>query len=176
MNHEDHLYLLRDGVPSPGGTWADLGSGGGAFTLALADLLGAGGEIYSVDLDRRTLAEQERAMTSRFHSTLVHYIAADFSKPLELPPLAGIIMANSLHYQRDKGPVLQLLRGYLQPGGRLIMVEYNSDKGNPWVPYPLSYASWEALARRNGYADTRLLARLPSRFLGEIYSAVSLAA
>ena len=175
MNHEDHLYLLRGGVPGPGGTWADLGSGSGAFTLALADLLGAGGVIYSVDLDRRALAEQERVMTSRFPSTTLHYVDADFSIPLELPPLAGIVMANSLHYQRDKGPVLQLLRSYLQPDGRLILVEYNADKGNPWVPYPLSYASWEALARRNGYTSTRLLATVPSRFLGEIYSAVSFA-
>jgi hypothetical protein len=36
---------LRDGVPEPGGVWADLGSGEGAFTLALADLLGPGGRI-----------------------------------------------------------------------------------------------------------------------------------
>ena len=40
MTHEDHVSLLRGGVPGPGGVWADLGSGAGAFTLALADLIG----------------------------------------------------------------------------------------------------------------------------------------
>ena len=35
MNHRDHVNLLRRGVPEPGGVWADLGSGAGAFTLAL---------------------------------------------------------------------------------------------------------------------------------------------
>ena len=40
MIHSDHVRLLRDGVPQAGGVWADIGSGGGAFTLALADLLG----------------------------------------------------------------------------------------------------------------------------------------
>jgi precorrin-6B methylase 2 len=40
-----------------GGTWADLGSGGGAFTLALADLIGPQGVIYSMDRDRYALQE-----------------------------------------------------------------------------------------------------------------------
>ena len=65
MNHNDHVYLLRKGIAGPGGVWADLGSGSGAFTLALADLIGPTGHIYSVDKDRSALREQERAMRSR---------------------------------------------------------------------------------------------------------------
>jgi len=83
-------------------------------------------------------------------------------------------MANSLHYIRHKDPVLQLIKSYIRPGGRLILAEYNADHGNPWVPYPLSYPTWEATAHRNGFASTQLLTTVPSRFLGEIYSAVSL--
>lgn len=173
MQHQDHVALLRDGIAGPGGIWADLGSGTGAFTLALADLIGPTGEIYSVDKDRGSLKEQERAMRARFPAVTVHYLAADFSRKLELPPLDGVVMANSLHYQRDKDAVLQLVRGYLRPGGRLLLVEYNADRGNPWVPYPLSYSTWEAVARRNGFAETKLLARVPSRFLNEMYSALS---
>jgi len=81
-------------------------------------------------------------------------------------------MANSLHFVRKKGPVLQLLRSSLRRSGRLILVEYNVDRGNPWVPYPFSYATWETLARQNGFTNTQLLEKRPSRFLGEIYSAV----
>ncbi len=113
-------------------------------------------------------------MRARFPETTVHYIAADFTRRLDLPPLDGVVMANSLHFQREKGPVLQLVRGYLRPGGRLILVEYNVDQGNWWVPYPLSYRTWEALARQNGFTDTRLLATVPSRYLGEMYSALSM--
>ena len=173
MQHADHVALLRGGIAGTGGVWADLGSGTGAFTLALADLIGPTGEIYSVDKDRGSLKEQERAMRARFPAVMVHYLAADFSRKLELPSLDGVVMANSLHYQRDKDAVLQLVRGYLRPGGQLLLVEYNADRGNPWVPYPLSYSTWEMVARRNGFADTRLLARVPSRFLNEMYSALS---
>lgn len=69
--------------------------------------------------------------------------------------------------------MLRLVRAMLKPGGRLALVEYNADKGNMWVPYPLSYPTWEALAQANGFIQTRLLATQPSRFLREIYSAVS---
>jgi len=173
MNHKDHVYLLQKGVPEQGGTWADLGSGAGAFTLALADLLGPAGQIYSVDKDKGALREQERAMRANFPAIAVHYINADFTSRLDLPLLDGIVMANSLHYVRQKDSVLQLVRSYLRPGGRLILVEYNSDRGNMWVPYPLSNKTWEVLAGRNGFTGTRLLATVPSRFFGEIYSAVS---
>ena len=174
MNHNDHVYLLRKGIPGEGGVWADFGSGTGAFTLARADWIGPTGQIYSVDKDRRSLREQERAMRGRFSATTVHYLTADFTQRLDLPPFDGIVMANSLHYVRKKDPVLQLIRGYLKPGGRLLIVEYNVDRGNLWVPYPFSYSTWEVLARQNGFSNTQLLATVPSRFFGEIYSAVSM--
>jgi ubiquinone/menaquinone biosynthesis C-methylase UbiE len=173
MNHNDHKDLIQRGIPGPGGIWADLGSGTGAFTLALADLVGPAGYIYSVDRDRNALREQERAMRTSFPAVHAEYIVADFTQRLDLPPLDGVVMANSLHFVRRKDAILQLVSSYLRPHGRLILVEYNTDRGNPWVPYPLSYPTWETLASQNGFVSTQLLQRRPSRFLEEMYSAVS---
>ncbi len=172
MNHNDHVRLLRKGVLEPGGVWADLGSGTGAFTLALADLIGQKGSIYSVDKDGGALRQQAQAMRS--FSSHVTYLTADFTRRLDLPLLDGVVMANSLHYVRKKDEELQLVYSYLRPGGRLILVEYNVDRGNMWVPYPLSYGTWEALARQNGFIETKLLEKVPSRFLNEMYSALAL--
>ena len=61
----------------------------------------------------------------------------------------------------------------VDPSGRFLLVEYNTNHGNVWVPYPLSYPTWESMAKRCGFAATRLLATHPSRFLNEIYSAQS---
>jgi SAM-dependent methyltransferase len=177
MDHPDHVNLLRNGVPAPGGVWADFGSGRGAFTLALAELIGPGGEIYSIDRDREALRDQERLISSRFperESRNTHTLAADFTRPVDLPPLDGIVMANALHFHREKLAILRLLRGYLRTGGRLLLVEYNTDRGNIWVPHPLSFRTWEKLAAQAGFQKTRLLAARPSRFMGEIYSAESL--
>ena len=173
MQHEDHVNLIREGISGPGGVWADLGSGGGAFTLALADLLGPGAHIYSVDQDRRALREQQAAMRARFPDVVVEYLEANFTGKLALPPLDGVLMANSLHFVKHKGPVLDLVRAYLRPTGRLLLVEYNADRGNMWAPYPLSYPSWEKLAQQQGFAHTRLLNAVPSRFLREMYAALS---
>jgi SAM-dependent methyltransferase len=175
MNHQDHVDLLKDGIQSDHPqVWADFGSGTGAFTLALADLLPPQALIYSIDRDRRALQQQQRTLSARFPNRKITYLPADFTRPLELPRLDGVVMANALHFQRNKAPLLHLIQGYLRPSGRFILVEYNVDRGNLWVPYPLSYPTWEQLAHQNGFWPTRLLAVKPSHFLGQFYSALSL--
>lgn len=175
MNHSDLVALLEDAITEQGGRWADLGAGEGAFTIALADLLGPGAQITAVDRDSgalRTLAEQ---MGRRFPNTALETKAADFTRPLDLSGLDGIVMANSLHFVRDKVPVLDSVRNMLRPGGKLVVIEYGTDHGNPWVPHPFSFNRWEAMAALSGFENTRNLRSIPSRHLGSMYSAVSYA-
>ena len=175
MNHDDHVALLRGGIETIGGVWADFGSGTGAFTLALTDLIGPTGVIYSIDQNRSALAQQEQALREQFPNSIVYTRLADFTRPIRdsVPTLDGIVMANSLHFQRRPEPIVQLLNSYLRPHGRFILIEYNIEQGNSAVPYPVSFMQWEQLAARCGFAHTRLLLTRPSRFLKEIYSAVS---
>jgi ubiquinone/menaquinone biosynthesis C-methylase UbiE len=173
MNHLDHVALLREGIPTPGGVWADIGSGRGAFTLALAELLGPEGDIHSVDRDGGALRAQASALGARFPQTHVQFRTADFTRKLDLPPLDGLVMANALHFVQNKEPVVSLLARSLRPGGRLILVEYDTGRGNQWVPYPLTYPDWQTLASRCGLVETRLLATRPSSFLGGFFSALS---
>jgi ubiquinone/menaquinone biosynthesis C-methylase UbiE len=164
LQRAELVALIEGGVEKGGGRWADLGAGEGAFTLALADLLGPEGHIVAVDKDARALRAIGHGIETR---------VADFTKPLDLHDLDGVVMANSLHYMRDKQPVLQSVRAMLRPGGRLIIVEYGADRGNPWVPYPFTYSRWETMAARAGFKNTRLLKTVPSRWLGSMYSAAT---
>jgi SAM-dependent methyltransferase len=172
LDHADHVALIRDAV-APGGTWLELGSGEGAFTLALAELLGTGGTIHSIDTDRGALATQGRAARSRFAGVRLDQRVADFTRPLGFSGMDGVLMANSLHFVKAKAPVLAMVRGSLKPGGTFVLVEYDADRGNLWVPHPISFATWQAVAPTAGFSGTRLLGRVPSRFLGAIYSAES---
>jgi SAM-dependent methyltransferase len=174
VDHADHVALLRPAV-TPGGTWADIGAGEGAFTLALADLLGPGGRIVAVDRDARALRDNEAAVRSAFPQVALETLVADLTGPLVLPPLDGIVAANSLHFVARDRQVAAVagLAGHLVPGGRFVVVEYDADRGNPWVPNPFSAASWERLATAAGLIDTRRIGRVPSRFLGAIYSVES---
>ena len=174
MDHSDHLRLLRPAKLPRGGVWADLGAGSGAFTLALRELVGPGGLIYAVDRNRGRLAELEGAYFSLFDNTgNLRTLNADFSQGLALPPLDGLLMANSLHFFKDKEPVLRQVSSFLKPGGTLLLVEYNVDRGNPWVPYPLSFGTFQSLALDAGFHEPALLAKHPSSFLREFYSAMT---
>jgi SAM-dependent methyltransferase len=175
MDHADHLFLLKDGIQSPSGIWAEFGSGAGAFTLALVELTQPSALIYSVDRDMQALTRQAIVIRERFNTREngIIFLHADYTTSLELPTLDGVLMANSLHFQKNKLLVLQKIYGYLRPGGCMILVEYNSDRGNHWVPFPLSFDTWNYLASQAGFQDTRLLAKVPSSFMGEIYSAQS---
>lgn len=165
MDRSDLVALLRGGIAETGGRWADLGAGEGAFTHALAELLGPGARITAVDKDARAV----QGLRADFEVRV-----ADFKRPLDLRDLDGIVMANSLHFVRDKQPVLESVRQMLRPGGRLIVVEYATERGNMWVPHPFSYQAWEKMAARAGFVETRFLHSVPSRWLGGIYSALSL--
>ncbi len=174
MNHNDHVNLLKPANLTPGGVWADFGAGSGAFTLALRELVGADATIYAVDKDRARLNELAEEYHSRFDdSNNLYILALDFSHAFDLPLLDGIVMANSLHYFKDKEKVLRHARNFLKPNGILLLVEYNVDSGNLWVPHPLSFETFRALAPRAGFSEPRLLGRHPSSFLKEFYSALS---
>jgi ubiquinone/menaquinone biosynthesis C-methylase UbiE len=173
VDHNDHVWLIRGGVEDAGSAWADLGAGSGAFTLALADILGAGAELYAVDRDARALRANRSALSARFPGTQATYLEADFTRSLRLPALDGVVMANSLHFQRDQLAVLRNVRPFLAPGGRIVVVEYNINRSNGAVPHPLPFERWQSLASEAGFEHTRLLERRPSRFLNEMYSAVS---
>jgi SAM-dependent methyltransferase len=176
MDHHDHLALIRDGVRGAGGRWLELGAGDGAFTLALADLLGGAGEITAMDRDPGALGRLESRLHDRFRATSVRVLVADFTAGLPAGPFDGVLAANSLHFVADPIPVVESVRDRLRPGGRLVLVEYDADRGNPWVPHPISFQRWAALAPLAGFDAPRLLHRVPSRFLGAIYGACAIRA
>src|SRR4030067_1101054 len=107
MDHNDHVKLLRPADLKPGGSWADLGAGSGAFTFALRELVGPTAQIHADDKDGGALQELARGYLYHFSDghnlNLIH---GDFSQDVELPPLDGVLMASSLHYFKDKEAVL----------------------------------------------------------------------
>lgn len=172
MNHGDHVNLLRPAELKPGGSWADLGAGSGAFTFATRELTGPTAGIYAIDKDHASLNQLEKAYRARFgDSQNLHLITGDFSRVLDIPLLDGIVMANSLHFFKDKEKILRHVSSYLKPNGILLIVEYNVDLGNLWVPYPFSFETCSKLVPRANFSGPRLLAKVPSRFLREFYSA-----
>jgi ubiquinone/menaquinone biosynthesis C-methylase UbiE len=172
VDHADHVGLIRNGVTGTGRRWLELGAGRGAFTLALADLLGPGAEIVAVDRDAGDLATLTSNMNRQFPAVRLKTVVADFSLALPVEPVFdGLLAANALHFVRDPAAVIANVRPLLRPGARVVVVEYDSDSGNPWVPFPFSFRTWQGIASGIGLLETRLIGRVPSRFLDAIYAA-----
>ena len=159
--------------PDRGGTWADIGAGTGAFTLALADLLGPGARILAVDRDAARCGEP-RAVAARFPDVRLttrrrgpHRSArpADARRPgrREQPPLRAA----------SARPRSASLAEHLRPGAPFIVVEYDADRGNPWVPHPFSASDGRRWRGRPASSTPTEIGRVPSRFLGAIYARAS---
>ena len=173
MDHADHVRLIRDGVAGSGRRWLELGAGEGAFTLALAELLGPGGRILATDRNERALRVAAGAVGRSFPSVELETRAFDFTDAIPYGPFDGALAANTLHFVAHRDATLRAIRFSLAPGGRLVIVEYDADRGNAWVPHPFSFETWRVEAVRAGYDEPRRIGRVPSRFLGAIYAAVA---
>ncbi|HWQ12142.1 MAG TPA: class I SAM-dependent methyltransferase [Roseiflexaceae bacterium] len=174
MNHGEMVALIRGGVPGPGGVWADLGAGTGNFTWALAELIGPGGTIYALDRDARAVAAQRARIESAPPRASVVPVQADVTRPLELPPLDGLLLANLLHFIRDQEGLLARLAGHLRPGGRLLLVEYDQALPAPWVPFPVPPARFAALAVASGFGSPSHVGTRRSPSSGRVlYAAVA---
>ncbi len=145
------VELIRGGVPTTAGVWADLGAGTGNFTWALAELIGAAGTIHALDRDARAVAAQQARLRDSPPGATVLPRQADVLRPLDLPPLDGLLAANLLHFIRDQAALLRRLRAHLRPDGRLLIVEYEQALPIPWVPHPLPFARLAALAQEAGF-------------------------
>jgi ubiquinone/menaquinone biosynthesis C-methylase UbiE len=147
--------------------WADLGCGNGVFTHALAKLLPAGSHIYAIDKTDQQIPPASHPAAG------IEFIQADFEKEqMLLPPLHGIMMANSLHYIKDKEAFIKNLNGYFLDKSRFIIAEYDRVKSNRWVPYPIDISSLQKLFAGLGFIHFDLLGKRPSVYgQGNLYAA-----
>lgn len=173
MQLENAIELIVRGVVQQGApqAWADLGAGsGGLFSRALSALLPGKSVIYAVDKNYKT---GQQIKTENDANSIV-LIKKDFTAPLpEIKNCDGILMANSLHYVQDKLTFLQQIKSILQPGGRIIIVEYDTDVPNQWVPWPISCKNLQQFLIKNGLGSLQKMAAENSVYQsGGMYSAL----
>jgi trans-aconitate methyltransferase len=162
--------LAGSGVDALGPTvWADLGCGDGLFTRALAELLAPGSSIHAMDIDSSALQTIPSSHTGAHITT--H--RGDFvSDTWPFTGLDGILMANSLHYVENQTAFIRHCEQYMKPHRRFLIVEYDTNAANRWVPYPVSQARLTALFEAAGYSSIRVLRTRPSVFRrAPLYSA-----
>ncbi len=168
MQLNEAINLIQHPVTKEKTSYADLGCGDGLFTKALAQLLAPQSVIYAVDKSQTALNS-----FSVDANIQLQKINIDFVKD-ELPfkNLSGILMANSLHYVEDKNAFLLKAKASLAPDGYFIIVEYDTDKANHWVPYPVSFSSLHNVFEKINFHSVQKLQTYPSRYWRTMYSAL----
>ncbi|GAB5537793.1 MAG: hypothetical protein Rubg2KO_40420 [Rubricoccaceae bacterium] len=85
----------------------------------------------------------------------------------------GALCANVLHFVANPGAVLLELASRLVLGGRLVVIEYDRERGSRWVPHPIPRRQLEALFGGAGFERPEVVGTHASRFGGELYVAVA---
>ena len=161
--------LLAPAVPASPGVWLDLGAGDGTLTRALARRLGPGGTVVAVDRVTPPARPVEDGAAIRSVTGDVRALDALADVPDRLD---GALCANVLHFVEDAGAVLAALARRLVPGGRVVVVEYDRQRGSRWVPHPIPRPALGDLASGAGFASSETVGTRASRFGGTLYVAV----
>jgi ubiquinone/menaquinone biosynthesis C-methylase UbiE len=108
----------------PGSVVADIGAGEGRLTLAAAERVGAGGHVFTTELDSRLLADLE-GMAARQKVQNITVIKAAESQT-NLPPQCcdSIFMRHVYHHLSKPGQEDASLFQALRPGGALAVIDF----------------------------------------------------
>lgn len=139
-------------------TVADVGAGGGWFTVRLARRVGPNGKVYAQDVQQQMLESTSRRVAREGLSN-VRYVRGERLDPrLPTAALDAVLMVDTYH--EFENPVA-LLRGVgmsLKPAGRIGIINFGSDGGGPGPPFS-ERVKEERVVEQAAEAGLRLLGR-----------------
>jgi len=106
----------------PGARIADLGAGGGYFTVRFARATGPTGIVYAVDTDDDMLVSVEEA-AGKAGLPNVRPIHADPDGPILPERVDLVFLSNAYHHLLDQGRYFERLAAQLAPGARVAILE-----------------------------------------------------
>lgn len=111
-----------------GNAVADLGSGGGFFTLAFAGRVGENGKVYAIDTKPKYLDFIGRRSAQEGLNNIVLVQVADLESKLPEEGLDLVFVRNVFHHMREPAAYFQRLRRFLKHGGRIVIIEHRPRK------------------------------------------------
>ena len=106
---------------------ADIGSGGGYYTLRFAAAVGAAGEVFAVDTKQAYLDFIRKAAAERSINNVKYILIGKDSLPDAYLDL--IFFRNVYHHLEERVALMKAYKPKLKPGGRIAIIEYLPGKG-----------------------------------------------
>jgi ubiquinone/menaquinone biosynthesis C-methylase UbiE len=111
---------------------ADLGAGGGWFTIRLASRVGPNGKVYAVDVQRLMIEAIKRRVQREGYSNVVA-VLGDYYDP-RLPSEArmdAVLIVDAFHEMQDSVKLLRNVARTLKTHGRIGIIDYLPGEGGP---------------------------------------------
>jgi predicted methyltransferase len=112
----------------PGGTVADVGSGGGAMAVVFANWLGPAGRVYATDIRAPQLAEIRAAVAGLANVVVLEGATQSTKLPSEC--CDAIFLRDVYHHLTHPRDIGASLWAALKPGGRLAIIDFPPDPGS----------------------------------------------
>ncbi|MDH5683384.1 MAG: class I SAM-dependent methyltransferase [candidate division WOR-3 bacterium] len=107
---------------------ADIGSGGGYFSLRFAELVGNAGKVYAADTNSDLLAFVKNCAKEKGLDNVTTIITAQDSLDLPEKTLDYIFMRNMTHHLSKRVEYFRSLKNFLKNDGKVIIIEYEKGK------------------------------------------------
>ena len=117
-----------------GTTVADVGAGGGWFTVRLARQVGPNGRVYAEDIQTEMIQAIERRVRREGLENRVKTVLGTPTDPKIPEPVDAVLIVDAYHEMEQPVTLLRNLAKSLKPKGLIGIVNYKKDGGGPGPP------------------------------------------
>jgi ubiquinone/menaquinone biosynthesis C-methylase UbiE len=111
---------------------ADLGAGGGWFTVRLARRVGPNGRVYAVDVQRLMIEAIKRRVQREGYTNVTPVLGASTGPGLPAGARTdAVLIVDAFHEMRDPVVLLRNVARTLKPQGRIGVIDYEPGEGGP---------------------------------------------
>ncbi len=133
-----------------GMTVADIGSGGGYFTLEFAKRVGKNGLVYAVDINPKNLVYIKKAASKEGLANIATKLAGEHGPELPDNSVAVFFLRNVFHHLSNPEEYFAKLKPILTQGGRIAIIDYKkpaAKNGLSFISIFKHYVSEEIITR-----------------------------
>ena len=140
-----------------GATVADLGAGGGWFTVRLSRRVGPNGRVYAEDIQPQMIESIARRVSREGLANVVTVLGTPDDPKLP-PDLDAVLIVSTYPEMTDPVALLRNVAASLKPNGRVGIIDFKLEGGGPGPPID-ERVEPDAVIRDAERAGLQLLAR-----------------
>jgi ubiquinone/menaquinone biosynthesis C-methylase UbiE len=119
---------------SDGSVVADLGAGGGWFTVRLSRRVGPNGRVYAEDIQSQMIHAVERRIKREGLSNVITRLGSPVDPKLDTEPMDAVLIVDAYPEIEQPVALLRNVAKALKPKGLVGIVNFKKDGGGPGPP------------------------------------------